>query len=253
MTLEFADDAAEAAAIGWGNRLAALQEKPCEIGAAAMSAERHTDLVQVPTITMMFRLTGFWQYSAVVGFLGLTLINSHDLSTWITENSVVVVGVAILLYIWRKGIRPTPLLSWSLVLHAFILIYGAWYTYSRAPVGFWPSDWFGWDRNHYDRLAHFAQGFFPAVLIREVLWRNDVINGTRWRECLVFACAMAFAGIFELIEFTAAVNFGDGTAAYLGSQGDIWDAQWDMLWCGVGAIASIMLMSWRHNVELAQG
>ena len=123
-----------------------------------------------------------------------------------------------------------------MVLHAFILIYGAWYTYSRAPLGHLWCDWFGWERNHYDRLAHFAQGFFPAVLIREVLCRNNVVNGVRWREFLVFACAVASAGIFELIEFTVAVALGDGTAAFLGSQGDVWDAQWDMLWCGVGAI-----------------
>jgi putative membrane protein len=138
------------------------------------------------------------------------------------------------------------------VLHAGILIYGAWHTYSRAPLGAVWSEWFGWERNHYDRLAHFAQGFFPAVLIREVLTRNNVVNGLRWREFLVFACAMSFGGVFELIEFAAAVALGDGTSAYLGSQGDAWDAQWDMLWCGVGALVSIWLLSRRHEFELSQ-
>jgi putative membrane protein len=200
----------------------------------------------------MFKSTGFWQYSAVMGFLGITLINPHDSFTWLIEIIGIVAGVAILLCIWRKGVHLSPLLSWFLVLHAFILIYGAWYTYSRAPLGHFGADWFGWQRNHYDRLAHFAQGFFPAVLIREVLCRNNVVNSIRWREFLVFACAMASAGIFELIEFAAAVVLGDGTSAFLGSQGDVWDAQWDMLWCGVGAMVSIALMSRRHNVQLAR-
>jgi putative membrane protein len=200
----------------------------------------------------MFRSTGFWQFSAVIGFLGFTLINPNDLFTWFIEIIGIVAAVAVLLWLGRKGIHPTPLLSWFLMLHAFILIYGAWYTYSRTPLGDLWSAWFGWDRNHYDRLAHFAQGFFPAVLIREVLYRNNVVNGMRWREFVVFACVMASAALFELVEFAAAVGFGDGTAACLGSQGDIWDAQWDMLWCGVGAIVSIALISRRHILELAQ-
>jgi putative membrane protein len=200
----------------------------------------------------MFKSTGFWQFTAVIGFLGFTFFNPHDFTTWFTENIAIVAAVAFLLWNWRKGIQPSPLLSWFLVLHAFVLIYGAWYTFSRAPLGDLWSDWFGWERNHYDRLAHLAQGFFPAVLIREVLSRNNVVNGVRWREFLVFACAMAFAAIFELLEFALSVGLGDGTLAFLGSQGDVWDAQWDMLWCGVGAIASMVLTFHRHEWELAR-
>lgn len=200
----------------------------------------------------MLKSTGFWQFSAVIGFLGFTLINPQNYFTWLTESVWIFAAVAILLWICQRGIHPTPLLSWFLVFHAFILIYGAWYTFSRAPLGHLWCDWFGWQRNPYDRFAHFAQGFFPAVLIREVLVRNNVVNGARWREFLVFACAMASAALFELMEFAAAVTVGDGTIAYLGSQGDVWDAQWDMLWCGVGAIVSIALLSRRHTFELAR-
>lgn len=200
----------------------------------------------------MLKTQGFWQFSAVGAFLAVTLINPHDYSTWFLEAVGILAALAVLLTISQKGIYPTPLLSWCLVFHAFILIYGAWHTYSRAPIGFLWSDWFGWERNHYDRLAHFAQGFFPAVLIREILCRNNVVNGKWWREFLVFACAMASAALFELIEFAAAVALGDGTPACLGSQGDIWDAQWDMLLCGIGAIASIVLFSRRHDFELTQ-
>jgi putative membrane protein len=200
----------------------------------------------------MYRSTGFWQFSAVIGFLAVTLADPYDFFTWLIEAVGIVLGVAIVLFLWQRGVRLTPLLSWCLVLHACLLIYGAWHSYSRAPLGEAWSEWFGWQRNHYDRLAHFAQGFFPAVLIREILSRNRVVNGTSWREFLVFACAMAFGGIFELIEFAAAVSLGDGTSTFLGSQGDAWDAQWDMLWCGVGALVSIWLTCSRHESELAQ-
>jgi putative membrane protein len=202
----------------------------------------------------MHRSAGFWQYSAVLGFLGLTLMNPHDVSNWFIQNSVVFVGVAILLWLWRKRVAPTPLLCWLLAVHAFILIYGAWHTYSRAPVGQLAASLFDLDRNHYDRLAHFAQGFFPTVVIREVLWRNSAVevDQRNWREFFVFTIAVASGGVFELIEFAAAMTMGDGTAAYLGSQGDGWDAQWDMLWCGIGAIASIVLLARRHTIELAQ-
>lgn len=202
----------------------------------------------------MHRSAGFWQYTAVLGFLGVTLVNPHDVSNWLIQNSVVFVGVAVLLWLRRKGIAPTPLLCWLLAVHAFILIYGAWHTYSRAPLGQLAASLFDLDRNHYDRLAHFAQGFFPAVVIREVIWRNSVVDvdKPRWREFFVFMTAMASAGIFELIEFAAAMTMGDGTAAYLGSQGDAWDAQWDMLCCGVGAITSIIMFARRHTIELAR-
>lgn len=200
----------------------------------------------------MYKSTGFWQFSAVIGFLSVTATDPYDFFTWLIEAVGIILGVVIVLGLWHRGVRLTPLLSWCLVLHACLLIYGAWHSYSRAPLGAAWTEWFGWDRNHYDRFAHFAQGFFPAVLIREVLSRNRVVNGTRWREFVVFACAMAFGGIFELIEFAAAVGLGDGTPTFLGSQGDAWDAQWDMLWCGVGALISIGLMSSRHDLELAQ-
>lgn len=200
----------------------------------------------------MHRSIGFWQLSGVIGFLAVTLADPYDFFTWLIEAAGIVLGVAIVIDLWRRGVRLTPLLSWCLVLHACILIYGAWHSYSRAPIGMAWSEWFDWERNHYDRLAHFAQGFFPVVLIREVLVRRRVVNGASWREFLVFACAMAFGGLFELIEFAAAVGLGDGTPAFLGSQGDAWDAQWDMLWCGVGAVASIGLLTGRHAYELAQ-
>ena len=114
------------------------------------------------------------------------------------------------------------------------------------PLGEWLKELWGFERNHYDRIGHFTQGFVPAVLIREVFLKYKVVNGWVWLEFVVFAGCMAFTGIFEIIEFTAAKLFGDASLAYLGSQGDVWDAQWEMLLCGFGTIASILLLRCFH-------
>ena len=191
----------------------------------------------------------FYQYMTVILFLIITAIHPYDFFTWVLEVSWVIVGLTICLILNYRGVFTTRLLAWALVIHAVILIYGAWYTYERVPLGELMSDWFGWERNHYDRIGHLAQGFFPAILAREVLYRNSVVNGKLWREGLVFTCLMAFTGIFEIIEFAAAVTFGDGANAYLGSQGDVWDAQWDMIMCGIGGAVSILLLSqWHYSM-----
>jgi putative membrane protein len=109
---------------------------------------------------------------------------------------------------------------------------------------------FGFTRNNYDRLGHLAQGFFPAVLFREVIFRRDVAKKGLWTEIFVFSVCMAFTAIFELIEFAAALTFSSGADAFLGSQGDVWDAQWDMTMCGVGALLSIALLRKIHLKEL---
>ena len=192
------------------------------------------------------RSIGVWQFVVVLVFLIISGVNPHDRFTWLLEVSWVGAGLILVVHLSRKGITPTTLLAWLLMLHAIILIYGGWHTYERVPLGNWMKETFGFERNHYDRIGHFAQGFIPAVLIREVLVRQKVVNGGGWLEFVVFAGCMAFTGIFEIIEFGAAVFFGDASDAYLGSQGDVWDAQWDMLLCGMGVIVSILLFRRKH-------
>jgi len=194
----------------------------------------------------LFKSVGFWQFLLVLGFLVVSGVNPHDRFTWLLEISWVAAGLILIIALFRKGITPTTLLAWMLMLHAFILIYGGWYTYERVPFGDWMKEVFGFERNHYDRIGHFAQGFIPAVLIREVLVKHRVVNGWGWLEFMVFAGCMAFTGIFEIIEFGAAVIFGDASDAYLGSQGDVWDAQWDMLLCAMGTVVSILLFRRLH-------
>ncbi len=186
------------------------------------------------------------RYLIVVVFLVVSGINTEDVMTWWLEVFWIFIGLGICLRLLFKGVAPTEILGWVLVVHAVILIYGAWYTYEKTPLGDWVSGVFGWERNMYDRFGHLAQGFLPAFLWREVLVRERVVNGRWWREGIVFAGLMAFTGIFEIIEFGAVLVYGDEAGAYLGSQGDVWDAQWDMVMCGIGGLVSIVCFGGWH-------
>ncbi|HAO66464.1 MAG TPA: DUF2238 domain-containing protein [Verrucomicrobiales bacterium] len=185
---------------------------------------------------------------ALVGVLLIASgIQPEDHFTWALEVSWVGAGMMILGVYHHKNGAITWFLGMSLFLHALILIYGGWYTYEKVPLGNWIQEWFQFDRNHYDRIGHFAQGFFPAMLAREVLIQNKVVPRRGWREFMVFALMMAFTALFEILEFGAAKAFGDGADAYLGSQGDIWDAQWDMVMCCLGCVVNISLFARRHE------
>ncbi len=193
---------------------------------------------------------GVCLYGVIACFLVASGIAPADRLTWWLEISWVIVGLAALPVLGHLRIRLTRSLQVALFLHAAILIYGGWYTYELVPLGEWMKDAFGWQRNHFDRIGHLAQGLFPAVLAREVLVRRRATTSGFWRELFIFALCMAFSAIFELIEYGSALVFGDASAAYLGSQGDVWDAQNDMLMCGIGALACIA--AWRpfHLREL---
>jgi putative membrane protein len=181
-----------------------------------------------------------------VGFLIVSGICPHDRFIWLLEVSWVLVGLGVLGYVHYKGIALSTPLKIALFLHSLILIYGGWYTYELTPLGNVLSTLFGFERNHYDRLGHFVQGLFPAVLYREVLIRANAVTGKWWREVFVFALAMAFSALFEILEFMSVLAFGSASDAYLGSQGDIWDAQWDMIYCGLGALVCIVFVSRLH-------
>ena len=196
------------------------------------------------------KTTAVSMYLIVLLFLGLTAINPHDYFTWVLEVSWVIIGMVILIRLNLKGTTVTWLLAISLFIHSLILIYGGWYTYENVPLGFWMQDTFGFERNHYDRIGHFVQGLFPAILYREVLIRKNVVDKPFWREFIVFGFVMAFTALFELLEFGAALAFGQGADAFLGSQGDVWDAQWDMFLCGIGGLLSIVFLSKLHEAQI---
>lgn len=173
-------------------------------------------------------------------------IAPYDRLTWALE--VFWVAGALALYPWFRTRRvPTTLLFGLLCAHALLLVWGGYHTYARVPLGEWLREWFGFERNHYDRIGHFAQGFVPAILAREVLLRCNVVRGRAWLWTIVVSICIAFSACFELIEWTAALVFGDGSTDYLATQGDPWDAQKDILMAAIGANLALLSLSRRHD------
>lgn len=213
-------------------------------------------------------MTGKLFYAITLGFLITSGVAPHDRFTWWLEVSWVIAGLVLVPVLHRlrtrssekenlteapgAGPRPwiTMSLQWALFLHAIILIYGGWHTYELVPLGEWLQATFELERNPYDRIGHVAQGVFPAILVREVLVRRRATRGLFFTELFVFSACMAFTGIFEILEYLAAVAFGDASNAYLGSQGDVWDAQNDMLCCFFGTITSQLVWGPWHRREL---
>jgi putative membrane protein len=185
----------------------------------------------------------------VVGVLVWSGIAPHDRFTWLLEVAPVLIGVPILLYVWPR-FRFTRLVYTLLWIHAVILMVGGRYTYAEVPLGFWIQDAFGLARNHYDRIGHFAQGFIPAMLAREVLIRKSPLRGSRWLPFLVVCFCLAFSALYELIEFWTALASGEAAEAFLGTQGDVWDTQWDMQMALVGAVVALLTLSGVHDRQL---
>jgi putative membrane protein len=144
----------------------------------------------------------------------------------------------------------TTLLCCLLAVHAVILMVGGHYTYAEVPLGFWVRDALGLARNHYDRLGHFAQGFVPAILAREILLRNTPLRRGGWLFFLVVCVCLAFSALYELIEWWTALISGEGATAFLGTQGDVWDTQWDMFLALVGALTAQLLLARVHDRQL---
>jgi putative membrane protein len=176
-------------------------------------------------------------------------IEPHDRFTWFLEVAPVLIGVPVLIYL-RPTLRFTPLVYSLLWLHAVILMVGGKYTYAEVPFGFWLQDVFGFARNHYDRIGHFAQGFIPAMLAREVFIRRSPLGGSRWLPFVVVCFCLGFSALYELIEFWTAHAAGEGAEAFLGTQGDVWDTQWDMQMALIGAIVALLTLSRVHDRQL---
>jgi putative membrane protein len=174
-----------------------------------------------------------------------------EVGTWWAEVAPVLVGAPILLATFRR--HPlTPLLYWLIAIHALILIVGGHYTYARVPLGDWMQQAFGFSRNHYDRIGHFAQGFVPAILAREVLLRATPLHRGAWLFFLVVAICLGFSAFYELVEWGAAMLAGEGAESFLGTQGDVWDTQKDMALALLGSITAQVLLAPWHDRQLAR-
>lgn len=182
--------------------------------------------------------------------LVLSGIGPRDRTTWLLEVGPILIAVPILIATARR-FPLTPLAYRLIFVHALILMLGGHYTYAEVPLGFWIRDLFGLARNHYDRVGHLAQGFVPAIVVREVLIRRSPLTSGKWLTFLVLCVGLAISALYELVEWWAALLGGEGAEAFLGTQGDQWDTQWDMFLALVGAAAALALLARLHDRQIA--
>lgn len=176
-------------------------------------------------------------------------IRPHDYPTWVLEVGPAIIAAAVLWYT-RKSFPLTPLTYILILIHCIILMVGGHYTYAKVPLFDWIAEVFNSDRNNYDKVGHFVQGFVPAIVAREILIRKAVVNGNRWRAFLIICFCLGFSAFYELIEWWVALLSGEAAESFLGTQGYVWDTQSDMAWALAGAIIALVLLSHTHNQQL---
>ncbi|WP_230293027.1 DUF2238 domain-containing protein [Croceicoccus sp. Ery5] len=178
----------------------------------------------------------------------------HDRLTWWMEVAPALIALPVLWWSMSPAAAPrfrlTTLALVLIGLHGLILMLGGAYSYARVPAGFAVQDWLALDRNPYDRLGHFMQGFIPAIVLRELLVRLGGLARGALLAVVVLACCLAVSAFYELIEFAAAMMLGQGAEEFLGTQGDPWDTQWDMLTCLIGAISALALLTRLHDRQI---
>lgn len=175
----------------------------------------------------------------------------YDRLTWFLEVAPVLIAIPILIATHRRY-PLTTLLYVLIFVHALVLMLGGAYTYARVPLGHWVQELFSLSRNPYDKLGHFVQGFVPAMIAREILLRGDYVRGRRMVAFVCIAIALAISACYELIEWFSAIALGQGADEFLGTQGDPWDTQSDMLMALVGACAALASLSSVHDRQLAR-
>ena len=176
-------------------------------------------------------------------------VNPYDRLTWVLETLPVMIALPLLL-LTHPRFPLSPLVVRLLFVHGLILMLGGHYTYARVPVGFWVQEAFDLARNHYDRLGHLAQGFIPAMLAREILLKQTPLRPGGWLFFLTTSVILAFSACYEFIEWWAALAIGADADAFLATQGDVWDTQWDMFLALVGAMTAQLLLARAHDRQL---
>ncbi|AOS45351.1 Inner membrane protein YjdF [Lacunisphaera limnophila] len=211
-----------------------------------------------------------WFVGLLLPVLLWSAVGPHDRFTWFLEVVPVLIGMPLALVV-RRRFPLSSLLLGLLWVHSVILIVGGHYTYARVPLGEWAMEWFGWTRNNYDKLGHFAQGFVPAILVREILVRLSPLGGcavagvadpgpasarpatvrSGWLGFLVVSVCLAFSAFYELLEWWVAAASGAAAEDFLGTQGYVWDTQSDMAWALGGAIVAVGLLGRLHDRSMA--
>lgn len=173
-------------------------------------------------------------------------ISPKDQFTWFLEVAPALIG-GVLLAATYRSFRLTPILYVFVLLHCIVLMVGGHYTYAEVPLF---DGLFGAERNNYDKVGHFFQGFVPALLAREILIRKNVVNGNAWRNVFIISVCLAFSAFYELIEWWVALTTGEDAEAFLGTQGYVWDTQSDMGLALLGAISALIVLSKLHDSQL---
>ena len=176
-------------------------------------------------------------------------IEPHDQFTWFLEVLPAIVGLGLMVVTFKR-FPLTPMLYGFILIHCWILMVGGQYSYAEVPLFDWIRDEFGQDRNNYDKVGHFAQGFVPALLSRELFIRFAVVKTRGWMNLFIVSICLAFSAFYELIEWWVALVIGEDAEAFLGTQGYEWDTQSDMALALVGAISAIVMLSKWHDAAL---
>lgn len=175
--------------------------------------------------------------SAIVSFIGC-----KETFTWFLESIPAFIGISVLIFSYKR-FRFSNFTYVMILLHCLVLLVGAHYTYAEVPLFDWIRETFHQSRNNYDKLGHFFQGLVPALIMREVALRQNVVNGKKWLAFITISVALAISAFYELIEWFVSVNTGESGDAFLGTQGYIWDTQSDMLTALIGAIVAVVFFS----------
>ena len=198
-------------------------------------------------------INGRLQAAWIAIFIAVLLwsgINPHDYPTWLLEVAPALIAAAVL-WFTRERFPLTRLTYILILIHCIILMLGGHYTYAEVPLGDWVRDAFGQSRNNYDKLGHLAQGFVPAIVAREILIRNKVVNFPAWRDFIIVCICLAISAAYELLEWWVALLSEEAAEAFLGTQGYAWDTQSDMWFALLGAVLALVLLSRWHDRQLA--
>jgi len=177
-------------------------------------------------------------------------IDPKDHFTWFLEVTPALIGFTLIILTYKK-FPLTPLLYTLILIHMIILMVGGHYTYAEVPLFDWFKEVLDQSRNNYDKVGHFAQGFIPAILARELLLRKQIVQGAKiWLNYIILSIVLAFSAFYELIEWWVALGTGEDAEAFLGTQGYVWDTQSDMMYALIGGLLSLILLSRLHDRQL---
>ena len=189
--------------------------------------------------------------AALLALLVVSGLQPYDRATWAMEVAPIFIALPLMVATYRRF--PLTTLLYALIfLHAVVLMAGGAYSYARVPLGYWIADLLQMDRNPYDKIGHFMQGFVPAIVAREIFIRGVYVQGRKMVAFLSICVVMMVSSCYELIEWGAAVALGQGADEFLGTQGYVWDTQSDMLFALIGSCTALLLLSRLHDRCMAR-